>query len=297
MSAVSVKLAGIGVRPPTTLRPRRLSLQALRHPRAARLLAAAVLAAGALLVARPALAANPTLDVTFAVNGTISVTLADGTPVGTASGAPTVIPAGYYTLFLTGPGGCAALPYFVLQGPDEDVVGNISEGTVTDIIYNAYFAPNATYTWRDGDANPPVLYTFTTSSAVEGADTAPPETTTNVGGVSGVTANVDAVGSGHAGTASMPFRGTLSATVTAGGPRLSFDGRSVSSLAAGRYTVQINDHSATAGFVLGSPGRPALSLAARAFVGTRSTSINLTAGQWFFAAGGLTKKTYFIVLG
>src|SRR5262245_58747119 len=67
--------------------------------------------------ARAARAANPILFVNFFPNGTISVTLADGTPVGTTSGSPTLIPAGYYTLVYSGPGGCTNMPNFKLSGP------------------------------------------------------------------------------------------------------------------------------------------------------------------------------------
>lgn len=55
-------------------------------------------------------AATPSLDVTFFPNGTITVTLPDGTPVGSTTGAPTVIPAGFYTVQMTGPGGCSSYP-------------------------------------------------------------------------------------------------------------------------------------------------------------------------------------------
>ena len=45
-----------------------------------------------------------TMNVIFDYQGDITVALADGTPVGTTSGSPTVIPAGYYSVILTGPG-------------------------------------------------------------------------------------------------------------------------------------------------------------------------------------------------
>src|SRR4051794_33758533 len=61
--------------------------------------------------------ANPILFVNFFSDGTIAVTLADGTKVGTNSGSPTVIPGGYYAIVYSGPGGCSALPYFYLRGP------------------------------------------------------------------------------------------------------------------------------------------------------------------------------------
>jgi hypothetical protein len=44
--------------------------------------------------------ASLTLYVYFGYNNDISVKLADGTPIGTAGGTPTVIPAGNYTVVL-----------------------------------------------------------------------------------------------------------------------------------------------------------------------------------------------------
>ena len=82
----------------------------------AALLAAAALAALALAFAPGAGAVSLSLDVSFSATGQISVTLPDGTPVGSTSGAPTVIPAGFYTVVLSAPGGCTELPYFDLEG-------------------------------------------------------------------------------------------------------------------------------------------------------------------------------------
>src|SRR5262245_60155275 len=48
--------------------------------------------------------ANLSLNVNYTAAGLVTVTLPDGTPVGSTSGAPTVIPAGYYSLNLSGPG-------------------------------------------------------------------------------------------------------------------------------------------------------------------------------------------------
>ena len=84
-----------------------------------RLLMLALLLAAGLLVGAPAGqsrgSVNLTLYVYFGYNNDISVRLADGTPVGTLNGTPTVIPAGYYTLSFQQPG-CVQVPSFELQG-------------------------------------------------------------------------------------------------------------------------------------------------------------------------------------
>ncbi len=92
-----------------------------------------------------------TLYVYFGYNNEISVRLADGTPVGTLNGTPTVIPAGYYTLSFQQPG-CVQVPSFELQGPGVSVVDNLSGGEVTSATDPVNLQPSSTYTWRN-DAN------------------------------------------------------------------------------------------------------------------------------------------------
>src|SRR5205823_1318597 len=98
-----------------------------------------------------------------ALNGTITLTLPNGTQVGSTSGAPTVIPAGYYVVAMTGPGGCTAVPHFDLRGPGEAIHDNLNEGESDYFEYNAYFKPSSTYVWTS-DAAPGVTHTFVTSS-------------------------------------------------------------------------------------------------------------------------------------
>ena len=74
-----------------------------------------------------------------------------------------MIPAGYYALVFSGPGGCSALPNFKLNGPGTSIVTSMSEGAVLKAIQSANFTPTSTYTWID-DAFPNVVHTFSTSS-------------------------------------------------------------------------------------------------------------------------------------
>jgi hypothetical protein len=236
---------------------------------------------GALLLASAAVsrdASGPALDVTFSAEGTISLTLPDGTPVGTTSGAPTVIPAGYYTLLLVGPGGCSELPYFELHGPGENILNDMDLGEMraTD---TAYFLPNSTYTWRDNGI-PGVVYTFTTSSTILGT---PPATVSTRSSrpaprAHSTTSSEDVVGSSIA-----PFRGRLSAVVAASG-RLSvaFHGKGVSRLRAGRYTISVTDRSSTDGFALKTSRRKPVQVTGETFLGKRSMSVVLTVGKWLF---------------
>src|SRR5262245_6217706 len=117
-------------------------------------------------------AANLSLTVNFTAAGVVTVTLPDGTPVGSTSGAPTVIPAGFYSLNLAGPGECINLPLFQLSGPGVNIQDDMLGGEVEKNTLYATFLPNTTYTWHiDRSAN--VVHSFRTSSDVVGTQPAP----------------------------------------------------------------------------------------------------------------------------
>jgi hypothetical protein len=252
-----------------------------------RLLASSVFAAGLLTFAPAATARELTLNVTFSATGSLTVTLPDGTPVGTASGAPTVIPAGYYAVVLSGPGGCAYLPLFDLRGPGVSILSDMVGGEVDTYVYNEYFMPSSTFTWRN-DRNPGVAFTFVTSNAIVG--TAPTPTTHGITGKSTTVSSQDLVGS-----ASAPFRGTLTGAVSAAGRlTIAHNGRSVNRLRAGRYTFSVTDRSSTSGFLLAKSKR-VFEITGSTFVGKHSTTVILTAGRWL-AMPAAGKTAYAIVV-
>jgi hypothetical protein len=234
-------------------------------------------------------AATLSLRVTFTPAGTITVTLPDGTPVGTTAGAPTTIPAGYYTLLFYGPGECINLPLFELRGPGVNINDDMLGGETDVHTLYATFAPNATYTWHS-DRNEATVYTFRASSDVVGTS---PATTTSAG-TSSSTAKAtsqDIVGSGV-----LPFRGTITGAVSAAGRlTLAYKGKSVSNLHAGRYTVAVDDRSSTNGFLLQKQKHAPVSITGGMFLGKRSLAVNLTTGRWLVmpSAG---KPTYAIVV-
>ncbi len=264
-----------------------------RRSRLLRLLASIGLTAGLLALAPAAegsSAASLSVYVSFFVNGTISVTLPDGTPLGSTSGAPTMIPAGFYTLVFSGPGGCYALPYFHLTGPGTNIVTNMAEGASQRAANTANLLPSSTYVWSD-DAFPGVLHTFATSAVVEGTPPSGPTSTTDARGNGKGVTYPDIVGSDV-----VPSRGTLTAAVSAAGRLiLAYKGKSVTSLKAGRYSITVTDKSSSEGLSLRRLGHAAVSLTGNAFTGTRSASFHLTAGRWLFAAGP-GKASYSIVV-
>jgi hypothetical protein len=258
------------------------------------LLGSIVLTAG-LLVFVPAGGARPTaslsLFVSFFANGSITVTLPDGTAIGTTSGTPTLIPAGFYTIVFSGPGGCTALPYFHLTGPGTNLATNMAEGAAQRSTNTANLLPSSTYVWTS-DAFPDVTHTFTTSAVVEGSPPSGPESSSGAGVKGKGVTYPDLVGSEI-----VPNRGTLSATVSAAGRlSLAYKGKSLATLKAGKYTIAVTDRSANAGLVLEKLKRSPVALSGSAFMGTRSVHVQLTAGRWLFA-GGRGEPSYTIAVG
>jgi hypothetical protein len=254
---------------------------------------AAVSAAAVVVLAPSAIgarAANLSLYVSFFSNGSISLTSPDGSVVGTTSGAPTVVPAGFYTLVFSGPGGCTLLPNFRLSGPGTNLVTTLTEAQGQKNPTGVDLLPSSTYTWSS-DAVPGAVYTFVTSAQVEGS---PPTAGTSSGSYSSSGKHVtsqDVVGSAVAAS-----RGTLDVTLGAAGKlALAYHGKSVGHLKSGRYTVVVTDGSRSRGLVLQKPKGAARTLTAPAFTGKRTATVTLTPGSWVFADGAGAKPLAVVV--
>ena len=266
--------------------------------RGARFVVSSLALIGVLFVA-PVAQARPaaplTLMVDYSYTGDITVTLPSGQPVGAKSGTPTVIPAGYYNVELTQPG-CVDTPTFILSGPGVSIFDNLQNGEVVTDAVAASFQPNSTYTWRSGAVNPPVIFTFQTSGDTVGTPPPPSGRTAKGPTSTNPQTNTSIVGSG-APSGAKP-RGTLAGIVSsAGNAALAFKGKAVTVLKAGKYTFAITDESTARSFVLRRPSHPAMTLTGGPFVGRHSTTVTLTTGQWYFAAGPNGKKSYFAVTG
>jgi len=220
--------------------------------------------------------ATPTLVVNFTPTGVVTVTLPNGTPVGTTNGAPTTIPAGNYTLVLNGPGNCTPEPLFELEGPGVDLTSDMLGSDVTTYEAYATLQSNATYTWHT-DWNQSVVYTFTASGTVAASTPTASGTSSSAAGSSTPTSI------GIVGSEIVPFRGKLAVAVSASGKlTVTFGGRSVTSLKAGRYTLAVTDRSRTSGLALQGTAHKAMTVTGTAFVGKRTVSVDLTAGTWLF---------------
>jgi hypothetical protein len=230
-----------------------------------------------------------TMNVNFTYTGQITMTLPNGTPVGTTSGSPTVIPAGYYSLMLAGPGGCTLTPYFMLKGPGVAVTDNMAQGEDEFTEHVVNFLPNSTYQWHNSDT-PGIVYTFATSSDVVGTKAAPVKWNGPTSGKQQT--NEDIVGSGRG-----IIRGTLTGTVGAGGQlTVTFKGKEPATLKAGRYNLVVTDKSPVNGLTIARGATRPIGVTGAAFVGRQTASVTLSTGRWVFATTR-AKKTQSVLVG
>ena len=264
-------------------------------------LAAAAGAGGAVAGATRSASSSSTstLVVTFNQDGSVSVALGDGTPVGTPAPPGTLIAAGTYQVVVNNPyrDDTSVTHEFAISGPGVDLVTDMNEGEEQQGSWIETFQPSSTYTYEDTLRPASIYGVFQTTSSSSASVTPSPGASASGGETS---SNVPSVGAGlttsSATSRAAPLRGTLSASVSAaGGLALRFRGRGVATLRAGRYRIEVTDRSATSGFMLQEIHSPPITLTGAAFVGTRSLTVDLSAGQWLFYASLVAKKSYFEV--
>jgi len=240
-----------------------------------------------LLTAGATAADAPSLFITFhAAPPRITATLANGTPLGTTSGAPTVIAPGLYNLFLDDSAGVEG-PQFDLRGPGVEFVENMFYGENPSAAFTATFQPSATYTWRN-DEQPNVVFTFATSAS-GGA------TGGGGGGTSGSGSTVGKPSTDIVGSAIVPFRGSLDAIVYKSGKlTLTRNGKTVTFLKTGRYTFSVDDESKLHGFSLHVLKGKLQTITSKAYVGTHDVTITLKPGRWFYFTPAGKQTTFFV---
>ncbi len=69
----------------------------------------------------------------------------------------------------------------------------------------------------------------------------------------------------------------------------------MTTLKAGRYTVSVVDQSKKSGFIIQESRKAATTAAGVSFVGKKTVTIDMKAGQWFFYPTFVGAKSYFIV--
>jgi hypothetical protein len=262
----------------------------------------AVLAASIVGVTRgsAAMTALPSLYVTYNIQCHFTMSLDGGAAV--ASGS--AIPYGDYQLVISTPvpfagglGGCDFIN-FNLTGPGVNYSTQLGEGDETADISNHTFVAGSSYTATDNTVAPGTAITFSTSStpvtaspsvsSPSSSSTSHPKATT---------------GSPFKQTTSTPKRkpivnrGTLDGTVSAGGKlSLTFDGKPVTEITAGRYKIQVVDKSHKEGFTIQQVTQLPTTVTGISFVGKRSATIVLSAGQSLYYPAFAGKKSYFFVV-
>jgi hypothetical protein len=257
-----------------------------RRVRSAAIIAAVVLP---LLAADVTAADAPGLYVTFRPGPQrITVTLANGTPVGTTSGTPTVIAPGLYNLFMDDSAAVEG-PEFDLRGPGVNFVDSMFYGENPSETFTVTFEPSSTYTRRNNE-QPGVVFTFSTSSGggVSGGGA-------GGGGATSSTTKTGKPSTDIVGSDILPFRGALDAIVYKSGKlSLTRNGKKVTFLKTGRYTFSVDDESSTHGFsVQVLKGKPQM-ITSKAYVGSHDVTVALKPGRWFYFTPAGRQTTFFV---
>ena len=87
----------------------------------------------------------------------------------------------------------------------------------------------------------------------------------------------------------------LDATVKPGKLTLIRNGKPVTTIVQGRYKIVVTDTSRQGGFTIQKTGRPGTTVSGVTYVGKRSATLTLSAGQWFFYPTFVGHKSYFLV--
>ena len=275
-----------------------MALGARRLATLTAMLAVTAVLVPAALAVRGAQPEFPTLYVQYALNCTFTIVDDSGNTV-------TSIPPGTYQVTVTTPimfslvntqalapgslTACKGYVQFQLTGPGVSLYTTLFQGCESfQVLSSAQFRPSSTYVAQDNN-NPTVArVAFTTLAS--GSPVIPPSP--QGPGTGKGTSSTDVVGSGLA-----AVRGTLAAVVSpAGKLTLTYKGKSVSTLEAGRYVFSVLDKSTKTGFFVQGIHGAATTVAGRAFVGKKSRTVTLKAGQWFFYPASGAAKSYFIVV-
>jgi hypothetical protein len=242
----------------------------------------------------------PTLYVQYAMNCTFTITDDAGKTVSSIAPGP-------YQVTVTTPSpfaaedpsqhdftACKGFVQFQLTGPGVNLYTTLDDGDGAFYQFTATFSAGSTYTAQDNN-QPSVARGVFTAAA-----TGSPSTPSLPAGSGGSGSIKPTVSHDIAGSAVVPFRGSLAGTVDAAGRlALTTKGKPVGTLKAGLYTFAVVDKSAKSGFSIEKLARgvktSAIQLTGVGYKGTHVATLNLKAGQWtFFTPGG--KKTYFIAV-
>lgn len=240
---------------------------------------AAVLSApgGAARAALPTLYVNYTMSCTFTITDDTGKTVTSITP-GTWQVAVST-PGSFGGVDLSGKNdmtACKGSIDFQLTGPGVNLQTTLNNGDGSFDMLSGTFAPSSTYTAVDGNQPSVARATFTTLASGATAGTAAGSSTG-----SGGSASSGASAGGGAKTATV---GSLSGTVgSTGALKLTYKGKTVTTLKPGQYTVTVVDTSTHNGFIMRMRGKAPIAVSSVPFVGKKTLVVNLMTGQWYIA--------------
>ena len=242
----------------------------------------ACLLAACVAHAAPAATAVPSLTLNVNLSGALEIVLGNGTRI--RSGA--VVPPGPYLVLVASdvPDSRDLFHLFHLYGPSLNVESDLLPCENPRPLYTVTLKPSTTYTYEDSRHPELGQVVFTTSGTGSSSDTAGGASPTGAGGKSGGTSSNTSILASN-----LPFRGTLVGTVGgAGALTLARNGKSVSSLRAGRYSVSVDDRTSSAGFQLVPPKGRKVTVTGSSFVGERRMTVALSPGRWTFGGHPFT---------
>jgi hypothetical protein len=178
---------------------------------------------------------------------------------------------------------------FKLTGPGVNLETTLNDGDGSYDMLSGNFAPSSTYVAVD--ANQPTVARAQFTTAASGTATGSAGGSTSGSSGSGSTGSSSSAGAGAGGSVTV---GTLSGTVgSTGALKLTYKGKTVTTLKPGNYTVTVVDTSTHNGFLL--HGKSTVTVSSVPYVGKKTMVVNLKTGQWYFAATAKGKKIYFVV--
>ena len=168
---------------------------------------------------------------------------------------------------------CKGFVQFRLTGPGVSVYTTLDYGDSTSELYPATFQPGTTYTIQDDNNIAGTRRSITV--ATSGSAALVPSTPSN---------------------ARSNLRGTLHGVVARDGKlSLRRNGKAVTSLKAGRYTVSVDDQSTRRDFRIRTPHGKVQTITSAGYVGWQEVTVTFEAGRCsFFTLGGT--KTVFVVV-
>jgi plastocyanin len=228
-------------------------------------------------------------------DASIGLTFDDGTDVGSQARTPPTIPAGTYTIRVTDN---ATIHNFHLSGPGVQQTTPIDEKMTA--TWTVTFQTGGTYRFQCDDHLDFMYGVFQASGTSSGGSSGGDSSGGSSGGTSsggtssgGTSSSGGTKTSGGSTSVTAALKGTFVGTVSAVGKlTLKSGGISVTKVKAGRYKITVGDKSKTQGFMLQQKGHTAKVITSAPFVGTKSVTLTLGAGQWSFYSTASAKKTF-----